>query len=238
MNARQNDHLAAWHPHEPELAESQLLWMQEHIASGQSLLDLGCGAGRTLVPMSMMGAVCTGLDLDKEALETCRKTLVQEGVSAELIEADFRNWLSDASAQWDVICCLGNTFCLTWKIKEALELLALIHEHLAPGGMLILDDIPGDLWPELMEGRWQEGLDPEQGRQLVWSRDDAVFAFRDASSVDPDNWNIGPDDVPMRLWTAGSMQLAALASGFDVPVIPSGAGVRVLRPVAGTDCTP
>ena len=60
MNARQNDHLAAWHPHEPELAESQLLWMQEHIASGQSLLDLGCGAGRTLVPMSMMGSCVHG----------------------------------------------------------------------------------------------------------------------------------------------------------------------------------
>lgn len=225
--------LEAWHPHEPSISEAQIEWLRKTIAPGSSLLDLGCGSGRTLVPLAAHGVQCTGLDLDQSALDACRADLLKSNTSAELMTADFRTWLAASTATWDVITCLGNTFCLIWKIEDALECLALIRSRLSPGGMFILDDIPADLWPQLTEGHWQEGLDPEAGCQLVWSGDDAVFTIRQHSSVDPDDWTIGDRDVPLRLWTAGALQLAAAASGFQVPVIPAGSSIRILRPRNG-----
>ena len=237
MTDDRSDHLEGWHPHEPELSQAQIQWMRDNIPSGRSMLDLGCGTGRVLVPMSEHGLLCTGLDQDRNALEQCREGLTDAGASADLIQADITNWLMESDSEWDVISCLGNTFCLFWNIEEALKLLQEVRRHLSPGGLFVLDDIPGDLWPELIEGRWQEGLDPEDGRQLVWSNDDAIFTIRHGSCVDPDDWNIGPQDVPMRLWTAGALSLAALSSGFEVPVVPAGSGVRVLRPVSEGECT-
>ncbi|MEE2908531.1 MAG: methyltransferase domain-containing protein [Planctomycetota bacterium] len=223
--------LDAWYPHEPDLAAAQLAWLQTNVGSDHTLLDLGCGAGRTLVPMAQYGASCTGVDRDDAALLTCRQALEQSGASANLVLDDFCTWLPKAEGAWDVILCLGNTFCLIWQIEEAIALLTAVRRHLAPGGRLIVDDIPGDLWPELIEGRWQAGLDPDHGLQMVWSADDSVFTLRDEARADSENWEIGPEDVPLRLWTAGALHLAAIASGFEVPLVPAGSGVRVLRPV-------
>jgi len=146
------------------------------------------------------------------------------------VTGDAIEWLGSTSETWNVVCCLGNTLCQFWQIDQAIELLIRIRRRLEPGGMLVIDDIPGDLWPELAEGNWQAGLDLEQGKQLVWSPDDAVFAIRSSSKVDENDWEIGPDDEPLRLWTSSSLQLAARVAGYSVPLVPADSSVRVLRP--------
>ena len=210
---------------------AQQAWLLATIQPDHRVLDLGCGAGRTLVPLAEAGASCTGVDRDQVALAACRESLERTGCSADLVTADFGEWLPKVEDTWDMVCCLGNTLCLLWQVEEAMAFLGVVRRHLAPGGLLVIDDIPGDLWPEVIEGRWQEGLDPEHGCQMVWSEDDAVFTFRDPSRADADNWDIGSGDVPMRLWTAGALHLAAIAAGYEVPLVPAGSGVRVLRPV-------
>ena len=235
MSSGEGDPLGAIHPHEPEVAATQLSWLLSNVKPGHRVLDLGCGACRTLIPLVAHGATCTGVDRDGTGLVQCREALAASSLEADLVNADFRTWLPGHGGTWDVVCCLGNTFCLLWQIDEAVAVLRAIRDHLADDGMLILDDIPGDLWPEVAQGSWQEGLDPESGRQMVWAPDDAVFAIRDAERADPGCWELrseGEDrpDTPMRLWTAGAMQLAAQAAGFTVPVVPTGAGIRVLTP--------
>ena len=162
------------HPHEPELDSAQQGWLADRVQQGDRVLDLGCGGGRTLVPLAGRGVICTGVDHDSRGLEWCRATMEQEGVSAELIEADFQQWLSSTEASWDLICCLGNTFCQIWDVTQAVSLLSLVRARLAPGGSFVIDDVAGDLWPEVAAGHWQEGLDPESGTQLVWADDDSV----------------------------------------------------------------
>ena len=156
--------------------------------------------------------------------------MVGEGLAADLIEADFHAWVSSSEGTWDLICCLGNTFCQIWDISKATDLMSQVRQRLAPGGCFVIDDIPGDLWPEVAAGYWQEGLDPESGQQLVWADDDLIFTLRPPETADPENWNLSSDDVRLRLWTAGSLQLAAQVAGFEVPFVPEKSGVRVLTP--------
>lgn len=222
--------LDSLHPHDPEMDASQRAWLTLSIQSHHKVLDLGCGAGRTLVPMAGTGAHCTGVDCDGAALATCQMSLEDQGCHADLIEADFLSWLPSVEDTWDLVCCLGNTFCLLWQIDQAVEFLESVREHLAPGGRLVVDDIPGDLWPEVTQGRWQEGIDPGSGRQLVWAEDDAVFTLRAPAEADAGAWSLGPSDRPLRLWTAGSLHLAAIATGYSVPFVPPSSGVRVLTP--------
>ena len=218
------------HPHEEEVDAAQQAWLAEKVRDGDRVLDLGCGGGRTLVPLAQRGAICTGIDHDSSGLDWCRNSLASKGVGAELIEADFHHWLATAEGTWDLICCLGNTLCQIWEVDQAIDLMSHVRQRLAPGGWFVIDDIPGDLWPEVAAGYWQEGLDPDTGRQLVWADDDLVFTLRSPEKSDPENWDLVSDDVRYRLWTAGSLQLAARAAGFEVPFVPENSGVRVLTP--------
>lgn len=232
MNYQQDDDrsLDALHPHESEVDSLQQAWLKANVSSGDRVLDLGCGFGRTLIPLAKAGAVCTGIDRDAEVVDQCRESLESMGSTATVVTADAIEWLGSTSETWDVVCCLGNTLCQFWQIDQAIELMNRIRARLEPGGMLVIDDIPGDLWPELTEGNWQAGLDIEQGKQLVWSPDDAVFAIRSSSKIDENDWQIGPDDEPLRLWTSSSLKLVARVAGYSVPLVPANSSVRVLRP--------
>ena len=232
MNQQENfdRSLDALHPHEPAIDLQQQAWLKANVSSGDRVLDLGCGCGRTLIPLVEAGAICTGLDRDADALDQCRKSMESIGSTATFVNADAIEWLGSTGDVWNVICCLGNTLCQFWQIDQAIKLLSLIRQRLEPGGMLVIDDIPGDLWPELAEGNWQAGLDLEQGKQLVWSADDAVFAIRSSSRIDENDWEIGPDDEPLRLWTSSTLHLVARVAGYSVPHVPADSSVRVLRP--------
>ena len=218
-------------PHESAIDSCQQSWLKANVSAGDRVLDLGCGGGRTLVPLAMAGGVCTGIDRDRSALDECGRSLETVGAKATLVNADCIEWLGSTTDSWNVVCCLGNTLCQFWRLEDAIELLELIRRRLEPGGFLVIDDIPGDLWPELTQGNWQSGVDPDQGRQLVWSSDDPVFAMRSSSNVDENDWDLGPNDDPLRLWTSSCLQLVARIAGYSVPHVPDESSVRVLRPV-------
>ena len=78
----------------------------------------------------------------------------------------------------------------------------------------MIDDIPQDLWPELTCGNWASGIS-EEGQELVWADDDAVFALRDQ----PRPGQAVPDasDRRMRLWTMGALELLGRAATIGAP---------------------
>lgn len=100
---------------------------------------------------------------------------------------------------------------------------------LTQDGVVIIDDIPGDFWPEVAEGNWQAGVSEEDGLQMVWEPDDAVFALRMGDAVDGSNWQISADEQRYRLWTAGALEAVALCSGLSVVSSEKSDGLRMLR---------
>ena len=55
---------------------------------GKRVLDVGCGAGTDLARFAKGGAIVTGVDLSSSAIELARQNFAQQGLSADLREAD------------------------------------------------------------------------------------------------------------------------------------------------------
>jgi SAM-dependent methyltransferase len=216
------DWLNEQHPHEAQQAAAQLAALQDCLA-GRSMrvLDLGCGAGRLLVPLAQAGHEVTGIDNNSNVLARCGEALAEASASATLIESDF---LADdwPDATYDAVLLLGNTLMTIVDMHDAVQLLQRAGQSLADGGMVILDDLPGDFWPELTEGNWQGGVSEDGDAQLVWDARDSVFALRFGDAVDTDQWDFKSDDQRLRLWTSSLLSLTCQIAGLSEPVVHPG----------------
>jgi len=59
-----------------------------HAYRGRKVLDVGCGAGTDLVRFAKGGAIVTGVDLAAAAIALARQNFAQQGLTADLREAD------------------------------------------------------------------------------------------------------------------------------------------------------
>jgi SAM-dependent methyltransferase len=55
---------------------------------GKAVLDVGCGAGTDLARFAKGGAIVSGVDLSSSAIALARQNFVQQGLTADLREAD------------------------------------------------------------------------------------------------------------------------------------------------------
>ena len=146
-----------------------------------------------------------------------RKLLEAAGGSAELHRGELESPDTWPAGPFDAVVCLGHTFMLLVDERDAVACLRGARERLAPGGWLALDDLPGMLWPVVAAGDWPAGLSEDGEAQMTWASRDAVFAVRTGEAIDPDRGEPGPADERCRLWTDGSLRLAAWLAGFPDP---------------------
>lgn len=194
----------------------------------KTIIDIGCGDGRVLIPLAEAGHMITGIDIDANAIEACSARCRERAVSPKFITGDVLNVLPFAEPV-DAIVCSGQTFMLFSEVVDAVRLLKWCKQSLTQGGVLIMDDIPGDLWPEVAQGGWANGVNEEGTMQFVWAEDDAVFTIREGEQVDETNWELRDNDTKMRLWTKGALQLAAELADLSVPSVPVAGAVLVMR---------
>jgi SAM-dependent methyltransferase len=96
---------------------------------GKDVLEVGCGAGTDLVRFARGGARVTGVDLSASAIELARQNFAQQGLTADLHEADGER-LPFADGTFDLVYAHG-------VVQYTSNPAALIHEcHrvLRPGG--------------------------------------------------------------------------------------------------------
>lgn len=136
------------------------------IPRGGRMLEVGCGRGVALGPLTRLCAPSrlVGLDVDGEALAEARRHLDAQGVAAELLKEDVRAMpLPDAS--FDVVIDFGTCY----HISRPEAALAEIERILAPGGWFVYETpvsqflshpvrsfgrrIPWDAAPELVPYR-------------------------------------------------------------------------------------
>lgn len=224
-------HVSAWlddQPHDPARSQAQIDGLLQWLGTPpRQVLELGCGGGRVLVPLAAKGHQIIGIDRDAAALARCRTALAASHAHAELRQADFAamDWPAD---MFDAVLCVGNTFMTIADVDAAVAIMQRIRAALRPGGALILDDIPHDLWPELTEGNWLSGLSEDGQLQMVWSPSDAVFTVRRGKAVDPDCWEFKAQDQRYRLWCEGALRLAARLAGLSAPAQIPQSGLLVL----------
>ena len=73
---------------------------------GRRVLDVGCGAGTDLIRFARGGAVVTGVDLAASAVALAKQNFAQQGLQADLREADGER-LPFADASFDLVYAHG-----------------------------------------------------------------------------------------------------------------------------------
>jgi SAM-dependent methyltransferase len=216
-------------PFDPRRSRSQINGLLNWLGKPpRRVLDLGSGAGRTLVPLACAGHKVTGVDCDPRMLARCDTELRRKRAVAKLIESDFTEAIP-VRGKFDAVLCLGNTFMQVVDVEIAVALLRRATSLLKNEGAFFIDDFPFELWREVAEGNWTSGLSPDGGMQMVWDSGDSVFALRKGPEIDSRSWTLKPSDRLYRLWSMGALRLAAIATGLSgVEHMPE-SGLIVLR---------
>lgn len=135
------DHIAAYYDLlYGNLVEDLPLWETLTEAVEGSILEVGCGTGRLLLPLAELGRQLAGLDLSELALSQARAKIETASLShrVTLHQADMRHF--DLPHKNFAMALLPlNTFMHCHTIDEQLATLRSVHHHLRSGGELVID---------------------------------------------------------------------------------------------------
>jgi SAM-dependent methyltransferase len=152
--------------------DADLAMIQQFAARcGSPILELGCGTGRLLVPLAKQGYRLTGVDASGVMLDLARQKLAAEGLAEHvtLVEQDLRSL--DLGDRFHFAFAAINSFLHLATRADQEEVLARIHRHLVPGGLVLFDLFNPDPG-RLLDARGQVVLekvmgDPETGHRLM-----------------------------------------------------------------------
>ena len=197
-------------PLEPEEHATQLDLLRSFLGSEQkNILDLGCGAGRLLVPLREVGHRVVGLDHEERALSLAAQAC---GTQNDLVHQDLRDDRPLLHGPFDVVLLLGNTLMELVSLDQVVGLLHRIKACLSDQGVLIIEDIPGLYWPLLSSGQWGDG--EAEGFRMVWSDRDMIFTLREGEAAQDDG-PLRPDEPQRRLWSESLLQSVLVRAGWE-----------------------
>jgi SAM-dependent methyltransferase len=127
------DLLTAEYAYGPWLAAIERLALRHGLA-GRRLLDVGCGTGKSFMPLLERGFDVTACDISPEMVEAARQ---KAGGRADVLVADMRRM--PVLGQFDLITCLDDAINHLLGPDEVADALAGLRANLAPGGLLVFD---------------------------------------------------------------------------------------------------
>jgi SAM-dependent methyltransferase len=132
-------------------------YVEEALASGGPVVELGVGTGRIAIPTAMAGVHVIGVDSSAGMLEVCAQRGREAGVDErlDLRVGDLRRPPVDERVP--LVTCPFRAFLHLASDEERLEALAAARALLLPGGRLIFDVFtPSAEDIEETDGRWIE----------------------------------------------------------------------------------
>ena len=112
-------------------------YFRPYVQAGQPALDVACGTGRLLLPYLRAGLDVDGCDVSPDMLDRCREAAEREGLSPNLVAHAMCD-LDLARRYRTILVCGG--FGLGSTRDQDMEALRRMHDHLEPGGVLVLDN--------------------------------------------------------------------------------------------------
>jgi SAM-dependent methyltransferase len=138
------------------LLEADVAFCEKHFDRPGSLIDLGCGTGRLLIPFARRGFAVTGVDLSDEMLRVAGERANAAGVSVELRKANVVELDAFPDGSFEAAACLFSTLGMVSGAAERRRVVAHVHRLLRPGGRFVLH----------VHNRWFNFWDP-QGRKWL-----------------------------------------------------------------------
>lgn len=136
--------------------------------AGGPVLELGCGTGRALLPLALIGLDGAGVDVSPALLAQAQARLTAAGVAGQmhLHQADMRG-MDLTRKDFGFAFSVSNTFMHLTTPQDQQLALARAHAHLRPDGYLLLDlfnpDIARLIQVEGMQELADSWIDPESG---------------------------------------------------------------------------
>ncbi len=85
----------------------------------KSVLDLGCGTGRNTNYFSELGAICTGLDISKTALDLAKERALKNNLNSKYLLQSMADGLSFKDQSFDIVLDVTSSNSLSEKEREA-----------------------------------------------------------------------------------------------------------------------
>jgi SAM-dependent methyltransferase len=126
-----------WSEFAGDFRSHEIPYFRRHIErDGQPALDVGCGTGRLLLPYLRTGLDVDGCDVSADMIALCREKVVLEGLSTNLYVQAMHEL--ELPRRYKTIFVCG-AFGLGSTRDQDVEALRRIHEHLEPGGTVLID---------------------------------------------------------------------------------------------------
>jgi len=140
-------------------------YVGEAVRSGGTVLEVGCGTGRILLPVARAGCTVTGLDASELMLERCRELLAAEPAEGRarvtLHRGDARAF--DLGARFGLVIAPFRVVQHMITIDDQLAFLDAVTRHLEPGGRLVFDAFYPNFAALLAADGTEHEDTPEQG---------------------------------------------------------------------------
>ena len=196
--------------------------------TSQPVLEPMCGSGRFLVPLLERGIDIDGVDSSPDMLQACHDHCEARGLRPNLYQQRLQEL--DLPRQYGCVLIPAGSFGLITDSGEATEALRRIHQHLVPGGRLVLEIETPRALPESL-GKWHEShLTRSDGAEVVFR---ALPEYDPAKRLQQDTHWYGvfddgrlieseTEDLSLRLYEEAELRQLLAAAGFS--------GIRATKP--------
>lgn len=189
------------------------------------ILEPACGSGRALIPLAQAGHAMTGFDPSPQMLARCRSRCDELGLAADLSLQRFEDFACDR--RFAAIVLPVSSFTLIADVAVALAVLRRFHDHLEPGGLLMVDLQPlSALARPIIDRRDWTAANGDlltlegDGAGTDWLRQTFATRYRYERWRDHRLVETQIDPMVQRAWGMAEFELALRQSGFgDVRVI-------------------
>ena len=208
--------LEMWAESADEQVDSMLALLEEtYDYSPVSVLDVGCGIGRHVIPFAERGLEAHGLDISPEYVARAEQRASEAGVADEtaFFRHDMRD-IDELTRDYELLVCVGTSFGYFDEMTNA-ALLETFHDRLAPGGVLIVEvnNKEGELAGWNDAGLERPGKDAlhavEYDYDPLTSRLHVLNVAIDEETV------VGKGEVDVRLYTPIELRQLFETAGFS-----------------------